>query len=130
MRNVVLPVEIAEQLRNFLGQLTRAEYYSHATDEFANQQAEPFFAALDAALNQPEPFERLEGGEIVVPTSLQWQSVLDRHHRYVPLIRLREIAPSETDDPDDTVLTAHIEWTHDDARAVALALLEITEPTP
>lgn len=117
--HVLLPRETVEQIRHclyFMG-------YSLLDEKWAPKRK--LLTALDAALNAEEPFERLEGGEIVVPTSLQWQSVLDRHHRYVPLIRLREIAPSETDDPDDTVLTAHIEWTHEDARAVALALIAL-----
>lgn len=121
MRNVVLPREVVEQLRNFLAQIARAEYYSHVTDEFANQQAEPFCVALDAALDEPAPFMRCEDDALVTGSGTTYYSITSvDDDQFGRIIHVYE---------DDVHSGCH-ECIGDDAdavRALALALLEITE---
>lgn len=127
MRNVVLPREVAERIRQVLRDVRETD--DTVTLLAVQSDAGIVAATLAAVLAVPEPFERTndEFSRIHVPAL--------KHHKSFTLYRSH---PKRTDIRQEICLQANSYgsgissyYMFDvEARAVALALLEITEPAP
>lgn len=121
MRNVVLDRETVESVRYYL----RAQRARHAplipciVSQSLVNDIDRLLSPLDAALAAPEPFERREGGAFIIGDET-FAIILSAAHGCIDMRYCDYIGDNDQE----------IEVTRRQSRAVALALLEMTEATP